>query len=1053
MFPKIPLRHSRYSSRCLQNNISDRLFVVLALGLLGILLATGCWLVKQSPWIGLQYTQVLLGSTFGMGGLVAIYTLWVLRRDRHQQATQIRQLIDGVPDAVVSIDTQGLIQEWNPQASQMFGWSAAEALGQPLATLIIPTQLRKAHLHGLQHYNRTGQGRLLHTRVTITALHRHGHEFPIELTLLPRAMPTGKGFTAFIRDITERLRSEEEVRASETRFRQFAEHLPYALWMSTPDRQHFLYVNPEYERLFACCRTELYAAPHLWMASIDANDRPRLLQANQELATGGGYCEEFRLVCPDGTLRWLREHAIPIHTEQGELSMVVGIVQDMTLQHQGEQILQEDLLINSLETAIHQALTQNDALEAMMQQCVEAIVYHLDAAFTRIWTLNEAAQMLELQASAGMYTHLDGAHSRIAVGQFKIGLIAQERAPHLTNNVLDDPRIADHVWAEHEGMVAFAGYPLLVGEHLVGVIALFARHALSAFTMRALETIANIIAYGIERLRAQQALAQSEKRFRQLAEHIHEVFYLVELKGPRLLYVSPGYESLWGRSIEAIYEGTLQDVLAPIHQEDRPSIEAAIAGLYAGRNSALEYRIIRPDGEMRWVLDRFYPILDAAGKPYRMAGVQEDITTRKCAEAALQQANEHLEQRVSERTDALQQANHVLTKAARLKDEFLASMSHELRTPLNAILGMSEALEEEVYGSLNTRQRKSLRSITESGQHLLALINDILDLSKITAGKLLLDIQPLTVAALCHAELRLLEKNAQAKQLRIILELDPAVRNLSADQRRLKQILGNLLSNAVKFTPTGGTIGLQVHGDQQSQTMNFTIWDTGIGIAQEDFPHLFKPFVQLDSSLARHYEGTGLGLALVKHLTELHGGHVHLESTVGAGSRFIITLPWIEESIGEDAHEPCRENGSPPAIAGPSSPSQKVAASSKPLILLAEDNEINALTIVDYLEAKDYQVAVAHNGVQALAQARALHPALILMDVHMPEMDGLEAMSRLRCDPNAEVAATPILALTALAMQGDHERCLAAGANGYLSKPVSLKALLQAIEAQLLNIA
>lgn len=252
-----------------------------------------------------------------------------------------------------------------------------------------------------------------------------------------------------------------------------------------------------------------------------------------------------------------------------------------------------------------------------------------------------------------------------------------------------------------------------------------------------------------------------------------------------------------------------------------------------------------------------------------------------------------LAQRVAERTAELSAANAELAQAARLKDEFLANMSHELRTPLNAILGLSEGLQEQLYGPLNEKQLKYLQTIEESGRHLLALINDILDLSKIGAGKLILQLEPVLISQVCHTSLRLISQNAQAKNLQVEFEsnVDPAAVIL-ADERRLKQILVNLLSNAVKFTPTGGTIGLKVQDDRTRPALLFTVWDTGIGIAPEALARLFKPFVQLDSSLARRYEGTGLGLSLVARLTQMHGGEVTVQSEPGQGSRFTVSLPW-----------------------------------------------------------------------------------------------------------------------------------------------------------------
>ncbi len=265
---------------------------------------------------------------------------------------------------------------------------------------------------------------------------------------------------------------------------------------------------------------------------------------------------------------------------------------------------------------------------------------------------------------------------------------------------------------------------------------------------------------------------------------------------------------------------------------------------------------------------------------------------RVAAEQRLRDERATLADRVAERTAALSAANLELARAARLKDEFLAAMSHELRTPLNAILGLAEALQEEIYGKTNDRQRKALHTIERSGYHLLELINDVLDVAKIGAGRMELEMRPVHVPTICESSLRLVRRDALKKQLKVRLEIDEDVTHLQADERRLKQILVNLLSNAVKFTPDGGQIALEVHGDADRQQVEFVVWDTGIGIGGEDLQRLFEPFVQLDSRLSRQYPGTGLGLALVHQMAHLHGGSVSVESELGRGSRFVVCLPW-----------------------------------------------------------------------------------------------------------------------------------------------------------------
>jgi len=263
---------------------------------------------------------------------------------------------------------------------------------------------------------------------------------------------------------------------------------------------------------------------------------------------------------------------------------------------------------------------------------------------------------------------------------------------------------------------------------------------------------------------------------------------------------------------------------------------------------------------------------------------------------------------------------------------------------------------------------------------------------------------------------------------------------IQADERRLKQILVNLLSNAIKFTPEGGQVGLEVKGDAAQEVVRFIVWDTGIGISSEDMKRLFQPFVQLDSSLAREYVGTGLGLSLVSRMTELHSGGVSAESEVGQGSRFTVSLPWPQAT--DTAQK--TEQPTPEVISDDPSPVQPVQISSQsPLILLAEDNEDNIKTILEFLEIQGYRITIARNGHEVIDRAKEEKPHVILMDIQMPGMDGLEATRHLRTD--TDFSTVPIIALTALAMPGDRERCLEAGANDYLSKPVSPKQLVKTI--------
>jgi CheY-like chemotaxis protein len=331
-------------------------------------------------------------------------------------------------------------------------------------------------------------------------------------------------------------------------------------------------------------------------------------------------------------------------------------------------------------------------------------------------------------------------------------------------------------------------------------------------------------------------------------------------------------------------------------------------------------------------------------------------------------------------------------------------------------------------------------TISESGHHLLSLINDILDLARIEAGQIVLNIAEVDLKQVCQASLRMVNELALRKHQHVTLDVDDDIGSIWVDERRLKQILVNLLSNAVKFTPADGSLGLTVRGDRQEKRVMFTIWDKGIGIRQSDLTRLFRPFVQLDSRLSREAPGTGLGLALVAQMVRLHGGSVSVESQPGEGSRFIVTLPW-EPALATDAELRMRSTGKFRAI--------RPEAKDRPILLIIEDTREATVMMTDYLQLAGYQVLSARDALTGIETAQRTRPDLILLDVQLPGMDGLEAARRLRADP--DFRTTPILALTALAMPGDRERCLAAGANDYLAKPVSLKKLAAMIEDYLLR--
>jgi signal transduction histidine kinase/DNA-binding response OmpR family regulator len=627
-------------------------------------------------------------------------------------------------------------------------------------------------------------------------------------------------------------------------------------------------------------------------------------------------------------------------------------------------------------------------------------------------------------------------------------------------------------------------------------------------------------------------------------------FTYINSQGANILHCDPA--AVIGKNFTAVFPETKDSALSHAHEQAaRTQQPVEVVGFFAPGSCWLECRL--------------YPSDEGMTVLYR------DVTDRRQADISrqdLEELNRTLELHVQERTAQLRQsrdelsiANIELEKASRLKNEFLASMSHELRTPLTGILGLSEALLLDTYGVLNERQQKALANIEKSGRHLLDLINDILDLSKIEAGKLEFLFSICSASEIARSSLQLMMGMAQQKHQRVGFTTNSNAILLRADPRRLKQMLVNLLSNAVKFTPEGGEIGLEIEGDETKQTARFTVWDRGIGIKPEDMDRLFKAFVQIDSSLSRQYSGTGLGLALVKRMAERHGGSVEVESVLGEGSRFTIVLPWVttDRSPGdnlilqpyprktkdtltiEDNHldaehitrclsalgvvnhifpqaagafakaaalqpgiiildlnladgtgmqvlkelksdlrthtipvivisvEDHRAEAAALGAAGylekpfnmldlhgeiarmaantrAEDPVMRVSANTAmPTLLIADDSKIIRDTLADFCKSQNYAPVLASGGEELLERAGEVHPQILLIDLQMPGLNGIETIRKIRAHSHPEIAAAPIIALTDLEMAGERETALQAGANEYLPKPISLPQLAQSL--------
>ncbi|MEG3638455.1 response regulator [Magnetococcus sp. PR-3] len=621
---------------------------------------------------------------------------------------------------------------------------------------------------------------------------------------------------------------------------------------------------------------------------------------------------------------------------------------------------------------------------------------------------------------------LDGAHAPSNLPMPKgrdtvFGQALYEKQPVLMADIGQHPQVTGSGWAGYVNGSLLV-FPLLNRSHeVVGLVALHDKID-APFISQDMEVGLLLASYSCEvmqTIRQKEQVQARQQQFTSLAEAAQDAIITTD---------DQGLITFWNRAAQNLFHYRAQDVVGqPIEQllaADQQGHAKALADAINTAQGALLDHVVEMQGvtKMGVVFPMALSLATWLQEQRRYFSVMiRDITQRKQAEEKLLAAKEA--------ADAANEA----------KSQFLAVMSHEMRTPLNAVLGMGEMLAQS---TLNPKQQEWLNILIRSGQGLLALISDILDMRTIEAGRITLDSQGVVLQQLVDESLEVQAHGAGAKEVAITSMLDPPLpKTICCDSKRLRQILLNLLGNAIKFTEAGGTVALSVK-NQAGSTLRFDVQDSGIGIAEEQQSQIFNPFFQVDSSITRQYGGSGLGLAISQQLVQSMAGRIGVQSTPGVGSQF-----WFEIPLQTPPAGPQLEPEHTRKI------TEVVAPKTNPLpgrsILIAEDAEDNRLLIKAYFKGSAHQITLVEDGHAAFEAFKQASFDLVLMDIQMPVMDGLQATEQIRhWEQQQGCEATPIVALTAHAMRGDEQQSLLAGCDAHITKPIRKATLMQVVTEQ-----
>ncbi len=753
----------------------------------------------------------------------------------------------------------------------------------------------------------------------------------------------------------------------------------------------FTFVNPSAERMLGWSVADLIGRPAHATIHFQRADGlpfpPEDCPLVTVLASGLPYKNhDDVLTRRDGTMFPVAYSSTPI-LEGGRVRGAVVAFHDIADRKRAESDLAERVHLAAFAAAIGAALTKADSLGHALNLCTEAMVRHLGAAMASIWRLDEKDGVLELVGSAWSDRPLFGPAGRVPVGEFRIGAIARDRRPALIDLSAGPEREDDKDWATREGMTAFAGYPMIVEDRVVGVLALFARRRLTEVALDGLASVADEIALGIDRARAAQALEKSEASTRALLQNMLTGVITTDERGV-IETVNPAAERTFGWPAQELIGRQLATLL-PIDDG-----AGARAFLRDARDKALgrvtEWEARRRNGEVfPMELALFHFQTPDGGRHF--AGSVRDISERR--------------------------------EVDRLKKEFVSTVSHELRTPLTSIRGSLGLLSGGVLGELPAEAKEIVSVAERNVVRLVRLINDILDLERLDTGRMEMRFEDLPVADLVARSLEAVRAFADAEG--VVLEAGPTQARVLADGDRAVQVLVNLLSNAIKFSPRGGRVS--VSAAASGDGIEIRVADRGRGIPAAQRESVFERFRQVEASDARQKGGSGLGLAICKAIVEQHGGTIGVESEEGKGSTF-----WFRLAAARAAAQSDSGTGAGALEA-----------------LVVEDDETLAGLLERQLGGEGLSVRVARSGAEALSCARERRPNLLVLDIEIPDGDGFFVVSSMREDPR--LRTVPLLVYTAQDLTAAERERLRLGPTRFLTKSRSSEDGLRAAARELVG--